>query len=342
MNKVTKIVGLLLVIALMFALVACTPAAPAADAPAEAPAEDAPAEDAPAEDAPADAKLKVFFTNAWNTAPFCAPLNQAAQEKADELGIELTIVDGKGDAKVQLDQVESAIDQGYDGILYFPADKEGSIAVVNALNESGMAYAIIDSMVDDSVKDSIPIFAGPDNVYMGEVAGQACIDIMGEEGKIVILEGGAGTDPATNRQAGFLNIIEQYPGIEILATQNTGWDPAKSMTIMQDYITRFGDDIDFVYTHDDGIFQGAQQAIDQAGMTGEILAVSTGANNVGCAAIDAGTLYGSVLHSAKEEGALGLEAIYRVMTGTVEETWLKCQSPLVTKENIEEWRGWGW
>lgn len=292
------------------------------------------------------APRKVLFTNAFNTAPFCAPLNAQALETAEENNIELQIEDGQADASVQLDQIKNAISQGYDGILYFPADKEGSITIIQTLNESGIPYAVIDSQVDDSVKDTIPVFAGPDNVYMGEVAGEACVELFPDGCNIVILEGAAGTDPATNRQQGFLNIVEDKEGYEILATQNVdGWDPAKAMTIMQDYLTRFGDEIDFLFTHDDGIFQGAQQAIDQAGMTGEIQAVSTGANNVGCAAIDAGTLYGSVLHSAKEEGQLGVEAVVAVMDGEIKNgdaEWMKCSSPLVTADNIEEWRGWGW
>jgi ribose transport system substrate-binding protein len=292
------------------------------------------------------AKKRVFFTNAFNTAPFCAPLNRQALQTAAENNIDLTIVDGQADASVQLAQIRNAISQKYDGIIYFPADKEGSITIINTLNESGIPYAVIDSKVDDSVMASITVFAGPDNVLMGEVAGQACVEQLGGRGNVVILEGSPGTDPATNRQRGFLNIIEKNPNINILASQNVeGWDPARAMTIMQDYITRFGDQIDFLFTHDDGLFQGAQQAIAQAGMTGKIKAVSTGANNVGCAAIDAGTLYGSVLHSAKEEGQLGVEAVLKVMNGEIKKgdsQWLKCSSPLVTKENIEQWRGWGW
>ena len=289
---------------------------------------------------------RVLFTNAFNTAPFCAPLNAQALQTAKENNIELTIVDGQADANVQLNQIRNAISQKYDGIIYFPADKEGSITIIKTLNESKVPYAVIDSKVDDSVMNTITVFAGPDNVYMGEVAGNACVKLLNGKGNVVILEGSPGTDPATNRQKGFLNIVSKYPDIKILASQTVdGWDPAKAMTIMQDYITRFGNQIDFLYSHDDGLFQGAQQAIAQAGMTGKFKAISTGANNVGCAAIDAGNLYGSVLHSAKEEGQLGVEAIVKVMNGEIkpgDNVWLKCSSPLVTKENIEQWRGWGW
>ncbi len=294
-------------------------------------------------DSAGDAEFKVLFTNAFNTAPFCAPLNAAAMESAESLGIELDIVDGKADAQVQLDQVNSAITQGYDGVIYFPADKESSVAVVKRLNESGITYIVLDSMVDDSVMDTVPVFVGPDNVKMGEICGQAAVDLLDGKGNVVILEGAAGTDPARNRQQGFLNIVEQYPDIVILQSQTVdGWDPAKAMNIMQDYITKYGDQIDLVYTHDDGIYQGAAQAMEAAGILDDVMGISTGANNVGVAAIEAGTLYGSVLHSAKEEGQFGVEAIHKLLTGQPVDKWVKCSSPFVTIDNLEEWRGFGW
>jgi ABC-type sugar transport system substrate-binding protein len=116
-------------------------------------------------------KKRVFFTNAFNTAPFCAPLNAQAMQTAAENNIELHIVDGQADANVQLNQIRNAIAQKYDGIIYFPADKEGSITIIRTLNESGIPYAVIDSKVHDSAMNTITVFAGPDNVHMGEVAG---------------------------------------------------------------------------------------------------------------------------------------------------------------------------
>ncbi|MBR2572463.1 MAG: sugar ABC transporter substrate-binding protein [Clostridia bacterium] len=293
---------------------------------------------------------KVFFTNAFYTAPFCDPLNNAATAYAQENGVELTIVDGQGDASVQLDQIKTAIDQGYDGIIYFPADAEGSITIVNTLNESGIPYAIIDSRVDASVADTIYGFAGPDNIQMGEAGGQACVDLLGEEGgKVVCMMGAAGTDPATNRQQGFVNIVSQHDNIEIIYAENVeGWDTAIAMSQMQDVITRFGDDYDFIWCHDDGIYQGVHQALEAAGIDeaeSGIISVGTGCNAAGVAGIRGGYHYGDVLHSAKEEGQLGVQLCIDAMDGKVkpgDAVWYKCSSPLVTIENVDEFDGIGW
>lgn len=296
------------------------------------------------------ATRKVFFTNAFYTAPFCDPLNKAAVEYASANGIELTVVDGEGSAQVQLDQIKNAIEQGYDGIMYFPADAEGSITIVNELNASGIPYAIVDSRVDSSVEGTIYGFAGPDNIQMGEAGGQVCLDLLGEEGgKVVCMMGAAGTDPATNRQQGFVNIVSQNPNIEIIYAENVeGWDTAIAMSQMQDVITRFGDDYDFIWCHDDGIFQGVHQALEAAGIDtveSGIYTLGTGCNAAGVAGIRGGYHYGDVLHSAKEEGQLGVQLCIDAMDGKVkpgDNVWYKCSSPIVTIENVDEFDGIGW
>lgn len=292
-------------------------------------------------------KRKVFYTNAFNTAPFCAPQDEAAMDAAKENNIDLTIVDGEGDANVQLEQINNAIAQGYDGIIYFPADKEGSINIIKTLNDSDVPYIVVDSKVDDSVWDTIPAFVGPDNEIMGQVCGEACRDYFdGKDGKVVMLNGAPGTDPATNRNAGFHKIVDECDNISILDEQDIeGWDTAIAMSTMQDEITRFGDKINFVFCADDGILQGATQAIDEAGLTGKIMCVSVGANSVACSLIDEGLCYGSVLHSASEEGSTAIEAVMAAMDGEVKPgdcKWYKLSSPFVTSDNIEEYRGFGW
>ncbi|MDH5519227.1 MAG: substrate-binding domain-containing protein, partial [Acidimicrobiia bacterium] len=57
-----------------------------------------------------------------STNPFFVAMQEGAQEKADELGINITIGSGQqeGDDQGQIDLIESAIAQGQDGILITP------------------------------------------------------------------------------------------------------------------------------------------------------------------------------------------------------------------------------
>lgn len=226
-------------------------------------------------------------------------------------------------------------------------------ATMSELMEKGInvdaVFSANDQMAIGAMK-AIYAFAGPDNIAMGEAAGQACVDLLGEEGgQVVCMMGAAGTDPATNRQQGFENIVSQHDNIEIIYKQNTeGWDTAIAMSQMQNVIARFGDDYDFIFCHDDGIYQGVHQALEAAGIDeaeSDIYSVGTGCNAAGVAGIRGGYHYGDVLHSAKEEGQLGVQACIDAMDSVIkpgDAVWYKCSALLVTIENVDEFDGIGW
>jgi ribose transport system substrate-binding protein len=288
-------------------------------------------------------KLKIMFTNAFYSAPYCAPMIAAAEEKAIELGVDLQILDGKADGQVQLDQVENAITQGVDGILYFPADQESSATAVRRLAESDIPVIIINSRADPSVDDLVGTFIGTDYYAQGEVAGQMALDALGDEGgNVVIIEGAGGTEAQKKRTDGFVSITSANENIVILAQQQADWDPAKAQTVMEDFISQFGDEIDLVYTQDDGMYQGAAQALKDADMIDKLICISIGANAAGIEAVKNGELYGTASQSPINEGKMGVEYIIKLINGETLPDWVKVESVPVTSENVAEFDGQGW
>ena len=288
-------------------------------------------------------KLKIMFTNAFYSAPYCAPMIAAAEEKAIELGVDLQILDGKADGQVQLDQIENAITQGVDGILYFPADQESSATAVRKLSESDIPVIIINSRADPSVDDLVGTFIGTDYYAQGEVAGQMALDALGDEGgNVVIIEGAGGTEAQKKRTDGFVSITSANENIVILAQQQADWDPAKAQTVMEDFISQFGDEIDLVYTQDDGMYQGAAQALKDADMIDKLICISIGANAAGIEAVKNGELYGTASQSPINEGKMGVEYIIKLINGETLPDWVKVESVPVTSKNIAEFDGQGW
>ena len=298
---------------------------------------------AAAETAESGETLKIVFTNAFYSAPYCAPMIKAAQEKADELGVELQILDGKADGQVQLDQIETAITQKVDGILYFPADQESSVTAVRRLAESNIPCIIINSRADPSVDELIGTFIGTDYYAQGEVAGQMALDALGENGgNIVVIEGAGGTEAQKKRSEGFEKVIAANANMKIIAKQQADWDPAKAQKVMEDFIAQFGDTINLVYTHDDGMYQGAAQALKDANMIDKLKCVSIGANAAGVEAVKNGELYGTASQSPINEGKMGVEYIIKLINGEELPDWVKVESVPVTSANIAEFDGQGW
>ena len=196
-------------------------------------------------------KTKIFFTNAILTAPYCALQLDAMQQYAAANNIDLQVADGKEDAQTQLDQIKNAVTQGVDGIIYFPGDEASTIPVVRYLDESGVPFIVLNSKVDESVRDLVPSYVGSDYEEMGRMAGKLAVDALGEEGgNIVIINGLSGTEVANSTTKGFMDVVSENDNMEILADQPADWDTAKAMTIMEDYITTFGDKIDLVFAVD--------------------------------------------------------------------------------------------
>jgi ABC-type sugar transport system substrate-binding protein len=339
-RKMLRKMLIVLLVATMFVVMAvgCAPSVST-----EEPAAEEPAAEEPTAEEPDEEPLKIMFTNAFYSAPYCAPMIAAAEAKAAELGVEIQILDGKADAQTQLDQIQNAIAEGVDGILYFPADQESTVTAVRQLAESGIPCIVINSNVDPSVQGLIGTFIGTDYYQQALVAGQMCLDIAnGEAANVVIIEGAGGTEAQKLRSQGFEDTIVENAGITVLAKQQADWDPAKAQKVMEDFIAQFGDDIDIVYTHDDGMYAGAAQALKDAGMLDKVKVISIGGNATGIAAVEAGELYGTASQSPLLEGAMGVEYILKLIAGEELPEWVKVDTVPITAENVADFDGQGW
>jgi ABC-type sugar transport system substrate-binding protein len=287
-----------------------------------------------------EAKKRIFFTNAFYTAPYCAPLNDEVNAVARELGIDITIADGIGDAQTQLDQINTAIAEKYDGILYFPADAASSVNIVKALLASKVPFVVVDNKVDESVLNQV-IYVGADMYKQGFACGEMALELMPNGGNVVIVEGAAGTAGQIFRTQGFKDAIKDST-IKILDAQLADWDPAKAMKVAEDFINKYGDKIDCIFTQDDGMYSGAARAVDNAGLGDKVHFVSIGANSAALQAIKSGKLYGSITQFPREEGRLGLETLFKVMNSENVPSVVDVPAVAVTKANVDNYKDPGW
>ena len=90
---------------------------------------------------------------------------------------------------------------------------------------------------------------------MGEAAGELMKEAMGDaEGRILIVEGKAGTDPQINRTAGFEEAIAGS-NISVVAKVAGDFDKALAMNVTQDALTK-DPDINGIWVHDDTMCVG--------------------------------------------------------------------------------------
>jgi ribose transport system substrate-binding protein len=256
--------------------------------------------------------------------------------------VNVILLDAKGDATVQLDQINDLISQKVDVAIVWPVSSTGIITGLEALKEAGIPVIITNSGVDASGKGLYTAFSGPSDYNQGYQAGEAMIKALGGKGKVVELSGMAGYDTAIQRSAGFAAAIKGT-GIEVLESQPTDWSTDKAQTIMETYITKYGTGINGIYCADDGIAKGAMNALDAVGKNdGSIPITSCTLFASGYDAIKEGKQFASVLQSPKLDAELALDLAVKVGRGEKISDDNRIETFIVSQDNVNEFERPTW
>jgi len=128
-------------------------------------------------------------------------------------------------------------------------------------------------------------------------------------GKVVELEGVAGTSAARDRGQGFNEAIDMTD-IEVVARQVADFDRTKGLSVMEN-ILQAQPEIDAVFAHNDEMALGALKAIQASGR--DILIVGFDATEDAVKAVEAGDMAATVAQQPAMIGKLGVESAMKVM-----------------------------
>jgi len=284
---------------------------------------------------------KIFMSSAYYTAPYGSPLQQAVQDKAAELGYEIQIVDGEANADKQLSQFKTAVADGYDALIYWPGDTASTPPIVEYLNSTGLPWVALNTMVDDSILDQVPCMVCSDEVEIGRSLGRLIVEYFeknpSDTKNVAYIEGSPGSSYTTHLTEGIEEIIADTDIVILNDHMYSEYDPAKAMTIMDDLLTKFGDQIDLVVTQDGGMFQGAYNAISAAGKLGEFGIICQGQDLIVKEKLLSGELYASVAQDPYKEGSLSVEMLDKLIKGEDVEQWVVNPTGPIYKADVENY-----
>lgn len=214
-----------------------------------------------------DDEVIVGYSGYTLTNPYFAGLIQGLEEGAAEHGYTLLQTNSNGDNDVQSSDIQNLVTQGADYIVVSPADASAIVPAVEAAAEAGATVIAISDIIDS---DAITFTVAMDHVTIGEQSAQGIVDFLTEKygeprGKVVEMQGIAGSAAGADRTTGFDNIISQYPDIEVVARADGGFDTDKTFQAMST-ILQANPDIDAVMNANDSEAQGTTKAIEAAGL----------------------------------------------------------------------------
>ncbi|NSZ60091.1 sugar ABC transporter substrate-binding protein (plasmid) [Agrobacterium tumefaciens] len=281
----------------------------------------------------------------WNTSvPFYSNLIKTANETAQKQGIKLDIQSGNGDLSAQISVVQQFIAQQVDMIMIAPSDPKGIVPIIRQANAANIPVMAVNTSADISTGAKIVTYVGVDDFVFGQRQGELVIKAVGEKAKIAYILGKLGTSAQLAREAGLMDTLKKYPGIEIVEKQAADWDNSKALAITQDYLSKYqpGSIAAIVDQGPEGV-NGANFASEN-GRTDVKFILGDYPADVRNAIIK-GTVYGTVNQDPAPQGSTAIEDAALVFSGKADQVPTPnhyLDLPTITKDNVEQYKAaWG-
>jgi simple sugar transport system substrate-binding protein len=210
--------------------------------------------------------LTVGFVQTGSESGWRTAFTNATKAEAKKRGYDFKFADGQGKQENQIRAIRSFITQGVDGIVLAPLVTTGWDKVLNEAKKANIPVVLVDRGLDSD--DSLYVTSvGSDFTMEGAMIG-AWLAVQTEGTcAIVELQGAVGADAAIKRQAGFANVIKNFPGMQIVASQTGSWSTNGGKEVMESFLKSVGgENICAVWAHNDNMAIGAAQAIKEAGL----------------------------------------------------------------------------
>ena len=240
--------------------------------------------------------------------------------------VKLTIVDGRRDSATQLSGIEDLITRRVSAIVVSPNDSKALAPIADTAKRANIPLIVFDRKLDVPDTD-YATYIGSDNIEMGRVAARFVIERIGEEGKVIQLEGTPGASATVDRKQGFEEEMAKHPGIEVVSYVGH-YRLQEAVAAMEDAVTAHRD-VKAVYAHNDTMALGAAQVLEEQKIA-DVVTVGMDGAKEGCEGVAAGKLTGSVYYPTMFPEALDLAM--KVLAGETVEKVTLLDTPMITTE----------
>jgi len=281
-------------------------------------------------------KITIGFSSKDNSDVFVKNIADAAQAKAEELGVTLFMSDARGDVNGQISDVESFIVRQVDAIIVIPQSVEGSAPVVSMCNEAGIPVIICNGDIADT---NYTAFVGCTDQESGEILGSWMMENIPEGSNVCIIEGPMGQSGQVGRYNGF-KAVGMLDHFNVLSVQTANWKRAEAMALAEDWLTTYGDSLDAIICENDDMGMGALSACLAAGRD-DVIIGGVDAINDAVQAVKKGTYGISVLQDSAGQGGGSVEVAVKIAKGEDFQSDTRIPFVGITAENVDAYLSGG-
>ena len=247
---------------------------------------------------------------------FCQTRWQGAQDAAAEVGADITLFNAGFDPTAQLQQVQDAIQRGFDGYVFSPVADSSGCSDYELLAATEKPVATINSPMcgnADYTEGTVGFTAMQTESYFLEHLENAFASCE-QACKAVAVGGFVGSDLFTRWENAIQQAAAEYPNVTVVSDQPGSFDPAVALTVVQDALSS-NPDVELVVSSWDDMTRGVEQAVLAAGKTPgtDVRIYSVGGTKDGVAKVTDGAWTETTVLLPYEESYYGVVQLARAL-----------------------------
>ena len=271
---------------------------------------------------------------------FWQSIHAGAQKAATDLGVSI-IWRGplrEDDRDAQVSEVEGFISRGISGICLAPLDETALVPPVQEALRQKVPVVIFDSGLKSNDYVS---FVATDNTKGGQLGGQRLAESIGKKGKVILLRYAEGHDSTGKREEGFLEAMKQYPGIDVVSSNQYGGADVegaykKAEALLSTYKKPDGSlGVDGIFTPNESVSFAMLRVLQDNGWAGKVKFVGFDASPNLVKGLREGGLDAIVVQDPVRMGYTAVETMVKHLKGQPVEKWIDTGVQVATKDNMD-------
>ena len=282
----------------------------------------------------ADKAHPVIGYTVYDMSSFISAGKGGAESVAKANGASILWKSARSDVNTQISQIQQFINQKVDAIIIAAVNSSTLGPQVAAAKAAGIPVITVNLTVSPSTQKDAVSYVGPDDVKAGEQEAQALVDAIHGKGGIVVLQGPLGQSGEIDRTQGIKNVLAKNPDVKLLAMQPGNWTRNLGYSIMQDWLSRYGNQINGVIGENDDMAIGAIQAMREKNLAGKIPISGVDGIKDGMRAVRAGDEIETNLQDGLLELGMAVQVAVDHIQGKPVPAVAMFIMPQITKDNV--------
>ncbi len=219
--------------------------------------------------------------------------------------VEVRLASADDDNASQLSQINYFIDQGVSLLIVSPNQVNAISPALERAQQKGIPVILVDRKTQSN---NYTAFIGCDNYLLGKLVGDYIAQRLNGKGRIVEIRGLEDSSPAIDRHRGFVDALNAYPDLQIVASESGDWKEQSGSEVMKRVLSKT-QDFDYVFAQNDRMAYGAYKVACEHGLQDKCRFVGVdglAGKDGGLELVRQGVLEASMLYPTKGDEVIAL------------------------------------